>query len=232
MKFLVGDILSVPLAGHTRHFFVYVGDYLTVGWGPRNKKHFLSNTGEIQYRYLIKNNNVYVWQENNKIKDINLERRTNCSVEFIKSKVDLVTPGLTYHLLHRNCEHFANYITAQDIRSEQSSWHLFTDSVPFTTKSTIETLQDLKSALLKCKFCGDLILNRRDFENSILLKKLIDGYYVYYLNHWSSSQQLYVTTISKADNFLKSYHSICLTYYGLLLGRGEILNIVRQLRGC
>ena len=85
---------------------------------------------------------------------------------------------------------------------------MFTDYIPFTTESTIKTLKDLKSALLKCKFCGDLILNKKDFENAILIQKLLDGYYVYYLNHWSSSQQLYVTTISKADNFLASYHSI------------------------
>jgi hypothetical protein len=77
-----------------------------------------------------------------------------------------------------------------------------------------------------------LVLNKKDFENSVLIQKLLDGYYVYYLNHWSGSQQLYVTNISKADNLLASYHSICITYYGHLLGRGEILNIVRQLRGC
>lgn len=55
---------------------------------------------------------------------------------------------------------------------------------------------------------------------------------MYYLNHWSGSQQIYVTTVSKVDNFDASYNSICLTYYGLLVGRGELLNIVRQLRGC
>ncbi|BAU65553.1 hypothetical protein STA3757_29410 [Stanieria sp. NIES-3757] len=38
MEFQVGDILSIPLKGHTRHFFVYVGNKLTVGWGPKNKK--------------------------------------------------------------------------------------------------------------------------------------------------------------------------------------------------
>ena len=232
MSFKVGDILSVSLAGHTRHFFTYVGNSLTVGWGPKNKKHFIGNIGQVEYRYLIKINSIYFWQESNKLKEITLERSTNASINLIEKRISLINPGLTYHLLHRNCEHFTNYVTAQDIRSEQSSWHLFTDHVPFTTESTIKTLKELKSALLKCKFCGDLILNKKDFENAILLQKLSDGYYVYYLNHWSSSQQLYVTTVSKADNFLASYHSICLTYYGLLLGRGELLNIVRQLRGC
>ncbi len=232
MNFQVGDILSVPLAGHTRHFFVYVGNGLTVGWGLKNKNNFISGEGKVEWKSLFKSQNIYLWQKFNKFAEITLERRTQASLEQIETRINQIPLGLTYHLVHRNCEHFANYVTVQDIRSEQSVWHLFTDHVPFTTESTIKTFKDLKSALLKCKFCGDLILNKKDFENAILLQKLLDGYYVYYLNHWSSSQQIYVTTISKADNFLASYHSICLTYYGVLLGRGEILNIVRQLRGC
>jgi hypothetical protein len=232
MDFQVGDILSVSLAGHTRHFFVYIGNGSTVGWGPKNKKHFLDNEGIVEWKSLLESKSRYFWQESNQLKEITLERRTNLSLERIETRINQITPGLTYHLVHRNCEHFANYVTAQDIRSEQSAWHLFTDYVPFSTEPTIKTLKELKSALLKCKFSGDLILNKKDFENAISIQKLLDGYYVYYLNHWSTSQQLYVTTISKADNFLASYNSICLTYYGVLLGRGEILNIVRQLRGC
>jgi hypothetical protein len=232
MDFQVGDILSVSLAGHTRHFFVYVGNDLTVGWGPKNKKIFVGSEGTVEWKSLLKNQNMYLWQKFNKFEKITLERRTKVSLKQIEERISQIPLGLTYHLTNRNCEHFANYVTVQDIRSEQSVWHLFTEHKPFTTESTIQTFKDLKSALLKCKFCGDLILNKKDFDNAILLKKLLDGYYVYYLNHWSGSQQLYVTTISKADSFLASYHSICLTYYGVLLGRGELLNIVRQLRGC
>jgi hypothetical protein len=201
MNFQVGDILSVSLAAHTRHFFVYIGNNLTVGWGLKNKTQFLGNEGTVKRKYLIKSNCEYFWQANNRLKKIVLESRTKASIDRIETRIDRLAPGLTYHLVHRNCEHFANYVTAQDIRSEQSVWHLFTDYVPFTTEPTIETLQQLKSALLKCKFCGDLILNKQDFENAILIAKLLDGYYVYYLNHWSSSQQIYVTTIAKSDNF-------------------------------
>lgn len=232
MEFQVGDILSISLKGHTRHFFVYVGNKLTVGWGPKNKKSLIWTEGIVEKKYLIKKRFKYFWQEVDQLKEVSLERRTQANSNLIQERINQITPGLTYDLIHRNCEHFANYVTAQDIRSEQSIWHLFTDHIPFTTEPTIKNLKQLKSALLKCRFCGNLILNKKDFEDAILVQKLLDGYYVYYLNRWSTSQQLYVTTISKAENFQASYNSICLTYYGLFLGRGEILNIVRQLRGC
>lgn len=228
----IGDILSVPLVIYTRHFFVYLGEGLTVSWGLKNKKDLINNLGIVEYKSLVKYDLSYMWARNGILKEISLERRTKASAELIKARIESITPGLKYHLVHRNCEHFANYITGQDIRSEQSSWHFFTSHEPFTTESTIKTLKDLKSALLKCRFCNNLALWKKDFENAILLRKLSDGYFVYYLNHWSGSQNLYVTTISKAEDFLASYHSVCLAHYGALVGRGEILNIVRQLRGC
>jgi hypothetical protein len=230
--FQVGDILSIPLKAHTKHFFVYVGSGLTVGWGIREKKLSLNPEGIVDWKQLKKVNERYLWHDLFGLKKITLERRTKVDLQFIKDRINLINPGISYHLLYRNCEHFAYYVTAQDIRSEQSVSHLFSAYLPFTSNPTIKTLAELKSALLKCRFCGDLILNKKDFANTVLVAQLLDGYYVYYLNHWSSSQQLYVTTISKADNFIASYNSICLTYYGLLVGRGELLNIVRQLRGC
>ena len=230
-NFQVGDILSVPLVGHTKHFFVYMGDGLTVGWGRREKLSVISE-GIVEWKKLKVFNDRYFWQYLLKLKPITLERRTYVNAKFIQDQIDAISPGIFYHLLYRNCEHFAYYVTAQDIRSEQSVSHLFSAYLPFSNNPTITTLEELKSALLRCRFCGDLILNRKDFANAILVNQLKDGYYVYYLNHWSSSQQLYVTTVSKANNFEVSYNSICLTYYGLLVGRGELLNIVRQLRGC
>ena len=231
-NFQVGDILSVPLKAHTKHFFVYVGNNLTIGWGRREKNIFLNSEGIVERKQLKKVDSQYFWQGKYKLKTIALERRTKANLKLIKEKLDLIHPGISYHLLYRNCEHFAYYVTAQDIRSEQSVSHLFSDYLPFTSQPTINTLDELKAALLRCRFCGDLILTKSDFANATKVAQLLDGYYVYHLNHWSSSQQLYVTTISKANNFQASYDSICLTYYGLLVGRGEILNIVRQLRGC
>lgn len=230
--FQAGDILSVPLVGYTKHFFVYVNDGLTVGWGRRENKLSLNSEGIVEWKKLKVINNKYYWRALLKFQPITLERRTSVDAKFIQQRINNIAPGISYHLLYRNCEHFAYYITSQDIRSEQSVNHLFSSYLPFSSNPTINTLQELKSALLRCRFCGDLILNKKDFANAVLINKLKDGYYVYYLNHWSSSQQLYVTTVSKADNFEVSYNSICLTYYGLLVGRGELLNIVRQLRGC
>lgn len=230
--FQVGDILSVPLVGHTKHFFVYMGSGLTVGWGIQEKKLSINLEGVVEWENLKRIKNQYYWQSFLKLKPITLERRTNIDAETIRNRISKIVPGISYNLLHRNCEHFAHYITSQDIRSEQSVNHLCSSYLPFSSIPTITTLQELKSALLKCRFCGDPILNRKDFANAILVNQLQDGYYVYYLNHWSGSQQIYVTTVSKVDNFDASYNSICLTYYGLLVGRGELLNIVRQLRGC
>ncbi len=231
-NFQIGDILSVPLVGYTKHFFVYVGNGLTVGWGMRDKKLSINSEGIVEWKQLKIVDNQYYWQALLKLQKITLERRTNVEAKVINDRISKISPGISYDILHRNCEHFAHYITSQDIRSEQSVNHLFSSYLPFSSNPTINTLKELKSALLKCRFCGDLILNRQDFANAILVNQLKDVYYVYYLNHWSSSQQLYVTTVSKADNFDASYNSICLTYYGLLVGRGELLNIVRQLRGC
>lgn len=86
MNFHVGDILSVSLAGHTRHFFVYIGDSLTVGWGPKSKKHFLGNVGQVEYKSLVKVDGRYFWRESNKLKKIILERRTNAPHPFNRRK--------------------------------------------------------------------------------------------------------------------------------------------------
>ena len=230
--FQTGDILSIPLKAHMKHFFVYVGEGLTVGWGRKEKNIFLNSEGIVEWKHLEEIDRQYFWQEKYTLKTIALERRTKVNLKSIKSKIDLINPGISYHFLYRNCEHFVYYVTAQVIRSEQSVSHLFSDYHPFTNQPTINTLKELKAALLRCRFCGDLILTKSNFANATLVAQLLDGYYVYHLNYRSSSQQLYVTTVSKANNFQASYDSICLTYYGLLVGRGEILNIVRQLRGC
>ena len=231
-EFQIGDILSVPLVGYTKHFFVYVGDGLTASWGMRKQKLAIASEGIVEWKRLRLINNRYYWKKPLRLQNISLERRTNASLQSIKDRIAKINPGISYHLLYRNCEHFAYYVTSQDIRSEQSVNHLLSAYIPFSSNPTITTISELKSALLRCRFCGDLILNKKDFANAVLINQLKDGYFVYYLNHWSSSQQLYVTTVSKAEDFDTSYYSICLTYYGLLVGRGELLNIVRQIRGC
>ena len=43
---------------------------------------------------------------------------------------------------------------------------------------------------------------------------------------------MYVSSAAKSEDFEASYNSIVLAQFGALFGRGEILSIVRQLRGC
>lgn len=233
MQFKVGDILSVPLFAHARHFFVYIGNGETVGWGPWDGISWMGGKGHVERKTLSEVGTEYKWLgSNGEIQDITLEKRTGASKQSILKRINQMTTGIDYHLGHRNCEHFANYATRQALNSEQSVWHLFTDKDPFTSQPMICDLNQLRDALLRCKFCGPSRLSREDFENAIFVSQLRDGYYTYHLSHSLGGQHLYVTSISKLENFESSYNSVVLAYFGALVGRGEILGIVRQLRGC
>jgi hypothetical protein len=75
-------------------------------------------------------------------------------------------------------------------------------------------------------------LSREDFDKAIFIGKLQDGYYAYHLSHRLGGEHLYITSILKSEDFESSYQSIVLAHFGAFVGRGEILSIVRQLRGC
>lgn len=233
MQLQVGDILSVALFAHTRHFFVYVGEGKIVEWGPWDEMSWMGGKGHVFRKELIKSNSEYKWPDNNgNLQEFILENRTGASEDFINEQIKKMTTGIDYHLGHRNCEHFAYYVTGYTIHSEQSTWHLFTDHDPFTSQPMISNLNQLRDALLRCKFCGPLRLSREDFGESIFVSELEDGYYAYHLSHSLGGQHLYITSIAKSEDFESSYASIKLAYYGAFFGRGEILSIVRQLRGC
>jgi hypothetical protein len=53
MQFKVGDILSVPLFAHTRHFFVYIGNGETVGWGPWDGMSWMGGKGYVERKTLF-----------------------------------------------------------------------------------------------------------------------------------------------------------------------------------
>ena len=233
MQFKIGDILSVPLFAHTRHFFVYIGDGKTVGWGPWDGMSWMGGKGHVEKKELFKVGSEYKWLgSNGKFQDITLEKRTGTSQQLILERINQVTTGIDYHLGHRNCEHFANYVTGQTLNSEQSVLHLFTDQDPFTSQPMIYDLSQLRDSLLRCQYCGPVRLSRKDFENSVFVSQLRDGYYTYHLSHSLGGQHLYVSSVPKSKNFELSYDSIVLAYFGTFFGRGEILGIVRQLRGC
>ena len=143
-----------------------------------------------------------------------------------------MTTGIDYHLGHRNCEHFAYYVTGYTGYSKQSVSHMFTDHDPFTSNSMIQNIRQLKDEILRSSHCGVVGLSRGDFKDSTLVGKLNDGHYVYHYSHPLGGQHLYVTTIPKSQNFEASYDSVLLAYYGAFIGRGEILSIVRKVRGC
>jgi len=232
MQFQVGDILSVKLFAHTHHFFVYLGDGEVVEWGPWDGISWMGGKGQVARKELFKVGSEYKWLGGNgELQEITLEQRTGASKELIGERIKQMTTGIDYHLSHRNCEHFAHYVTGHTPRSEQSIWHLFTDHDPFTSQPMIYDLSQLRDALLRCKFCGPATLSREDFDKSVLVGRLKDGYYTYHLSHPLGGQHLYVTPISKSEDFEFSYNSVVLAQFGAFLGRGEILSIVRQLRG-
>ncbi|WP_371357576.1 hypothetical protein [Hydrocoleum sp. CS-953] len=105
----------------------------------------------------------YKWLGNSgELKEITLEKRTGATKELIEKRIKLVTTGIDYHLGHRNCEHFAYFVTANMPRSDQSIWHMFTDHDPFTTKPMINNFEQLREALLRSKHCGPVGLSRGD----------------------------------------------------------------------
>lgn len=233
MQFQVGDILSVDLLAHTRHFFVYVGNGEIIEWGPWDGISWMGAKGHVSRKELFKVGTEYKWLRNNgELQAITLERRTGVSEKLIFERIEQMTTGIDYHLGHRNCEHFAHYITGLTPHSKQSIWHLFTDCDPFTSQPMIYNLSQLRDALLRCKFCDSVRLSREDFDKAVFVGKLQDGYYVYYLSHPLGGQHLYITSILKSEDFESSYQSIVLAHFGAFFGRGEILSIVRQLRGC
>lgn len=233
MQFQVGDILSVSLFAHTRHFFVYVDERETIGWGPWDGMSWIGGKGHVERKALFKVSSEYKWLgSNGELQDITLEQRTGVSQQLIVERINQMTTGIDYHLGHRNCEHFANYVTGQTPNSEQSVWHMFTDKEPFTSQPTIRNLSQLHDVWLRCRFCGPVRLSREDFEKAVFVSQLKDGYYTYHLSHSLGGQHLYVTSVPKSENFELSYCGVILAYFGAFLGRGEILGIVRQLRGC
>lgn len=233
MYFHIGDILSVPLFAHTRHFFVYLGNRETVGWRPKDGVSWMGSEGYIERKELVKVNSEYKWIEaDGDLQAINLEKRTKATRKFVTERINQIVTGIDYHLGHRNCEHFANYITGQPPNSQQSFSHGFTDKDLFTSQPMISSYKQLKEALLRTRFCGYLQLCEDDFTNAILVSKLKDGYYVYHFSHPLGGQHIYVTSIAKSENFKTSYNEITLSYFGAFFGRGEILGIIRQLRGC
>lgn len=233
MQFQVGDILSVELFAHTRHFFVYIGNGKIVEWGPWDGMSWMGGKGHVARRELFKVGSEYKWLgSNGKLQEITLEHRTEANENLINEQIKQMTTGIDYHLGHRNCEHFAHYVTGYAARSEQSIWHLFTDHNPFTSQPMIYNLNQLRDALLRCKYCGPVRLSREDFDKSFFVSQLEDGYYTYHLSHLLGGQHLYVTSVAKSEDFELSYGSFTLAYYGTFFGRGEILSIVRQLRGC
>ncbi len=233
MQFQVGDILSVELLAHTRHFFVYVGDDKIIEWGPWDGSSWMGGKGHIFREELFKVGGGYKWlAKNGALKEITLEKRTGASLALIEERIKQMTTGIDYHLGHRNCEHFAYYVTGYTGYSEQSNSHFFTDHDPFTNQPMIHTLNELRDELLRCKHCGPVGLIREDFDSAVLVSELNDGYYAYHFSHPLGGQHLYVTSISKSEDFEASYHAIVLAYYGAFFGRGEIFAIVRKLRGC
>jgi hypothetical protein len=233
MQFKIGDILSVELFVHTRHFFVYVGDGEIIEWGPWDGMSWIGGKGHVAKKELFKVGAEYKWLgSSGKLKEVTLEQRTGANKELIFERIKQMTTGIDYHLGHRNCEHFSHYVTGYMPHSKQSIWHLFTEHDPFTSEPMIQDLRQLHDVLLRCKFCGPVGFSRGDFDRAVFVSQLVDNYYVYHLSHSLGGQHLYVTTLAKSEDFESSYNSIVLAYFGAFLGRGEILSIVRQLRGC
>lgn len=75
-------------------------------------------------------------------------------------------------------------------------------------------------------------LSREDFNSVVFISNLKDGYYVDHLSNLLGGQHLYVTSVSKSEDFESSYHSIVFAYFDAFFGSGEILGIIRQLREC
>jgi hypothetical protein len=110
--------------------------------------------------------------------------------------------------------------------------NLFVFPESFKDRITIHNLDRLRNELSGCKYCSAIkLLFKKDFDRAVLIKKLDDDYYVYYLNHLTGGQHLYISSIPKSESFESSYNSIVLAYHGTFLGKNEILNIVRQLKG-
>jgi hypothetical protein len=233
MPFQVGDILSISLFAHTRHFFVYVGSGEIIDWEPWDGISWMGGKGHVDRKELFKVGGEYKWlRGNGKLEQITLEQRTGASEKLIVERIQQMTTGIDYHLGHRNCEHFVHYVTGNKPYSKQSVWHLFTDCDPFTSQPMIYDFNQLRDALLRCKFCNSVSLSREDFDKAVFVSKLEDGYYAYHLSHPLGGQHLYITPVAKSEDSESSYDSIVLAYFGAFLGRGEILSIVRQLRGC
>lgn len=85
----------------------------------------MGGKGHVERKVLLKVETEYKWlSDNGEAQDINLEKRTGANQQFMLGRISQMTTGIDYHLGHRNCEHFANYVTGQTINSEQSVFHL------------------------------------------------------------------------------------------------------------
>lgn len=65
IRFQVGDILSVPLFAHTRHFIVYVGSGETIGWSPWDGISWMGGRGHVERKILFKVGLEYKWLGSN-----------------------------------------------------------------------------------------------------------------------------------------------------------------------
>lgn len=61
MQYQVGDILSVKLFVHTRHFFIYVGNGEIVDWGPWDGTSWMAGKGNVYRKELLKVGSEYKW---------------------------------------------------------------------------------------------------------------------------------------------------------------------------
>jgi hypothetical protein len=112
--------------------------------------------------------------------------------------------------------------------SENLGISSYSQSLPVNSYK-ISSLSQLRDALSKCNHAGSCGLDKSDFRGSKLVTKLDDGYYVYHLSHWAGGQHIYITSVSKSDSLDKSYSAIVESYFGALLGRAEIFEILERL---
>ena len=59
MQYQIGDILSVQLFAHTRHFFVYIGNKEAIEWEPWDGTSWIGGKGHIFRKKLFKVGSEY-----------------------------------------------------------------------------------------------------------------------------------------------------------------------------
>jgi hypothetical protein len=93
--FEVGDILSVELFAHTRHFLVYIGDGRIVEWGPWDGMSWMGGKGHVFTKELFKSGSEYKsLGSDGELKEITLEQRTGASESLINQRIREMTTGI------------------------------------------------------------------------------------------------------------------------------------------